>query len=331
MKKKIILPISIVVGLFIFFFVIPLIVAKAINDSIFKKRSEPKEESILSVSDFPNLKVENIEFSSSRNNTLEGYLYSSDTLTPKGVVIYAHGFGCGGSNHTMMFADYFVSNDYYYFTYDATANGASEGSNQKGLVTGVLDLDKAISCVKTIDKLKDYPIVLLGHSWGGYSVGAVLNMHPDVKAICSISGFNNPNSQMIYSAKQKAGSFLINISTPYMKLYEKMIFHSNYNLNVIDGVNNSKCKCLFIHSEDDSTVGIELGYNKYLREFKDNHRVSFIHYENRGHGYIFLTDEARAMATAYSKEGKPFDKDLYIHGLDLEMFNQILDLFNNSL
>ena len=331
MKKKIIISSIIIFSLFIFFFVIPLIVAKAINDSIFKKRSEPKEELKLSVSDFPNLKVENIEFNSSSNDKLEGYLYSSDTITPKGVVIYAHGFGCGGSSHTMMFADYFVSNNYYYFTYDATANGASEGTNQKGLVTGVLDLDKAISCVKSNDKLKEYPIMLLGHSWGGYSVGAVLNMHPDVKAICSISGFNNPNSQMMYSAKKKAGSFLINLSSPYMKLYEKMIFHSNYNLNVVDGVNNSKCNCLFIHSEDDSTVGIELGYNKYLKEFSDNSRVKFIHYDNRGHGYIFLTDEARTMATAYSKEGKEFDKDLYINGLDLDLFNQILELYNNSL
>lgn len=331
MKKKLIISSIIIVSLFIFFFVAPLIVAKAINDSIFKKRSEPKADSTLSVTDFPNLKVEEFTFTSSSDNTLQGYLYSSDTLTPKGVVIYAHGFGCGGSNHTMMFADYFVSNDYYYFTYDATANGESDGTNQKGLVTGVLDLDKAISYVEANNKLKGYPIMLLGHSWGGYSVGAVLNKHPEVKAICSISGFNNPNSQMMYSAKKKAGSFLINMSSPYMKLYEKMIFHSNYNLNVIDGVNNSNCKCLFIHSEDDHTVGIELGYNKYYEEFKDNPRVSFIHYENRGHGYIFLTDEARIMANAYSKEGKPFDKDLYIHGLDLNMFNEILELYNNSL
>ena len=331
MKKKIIISSIVLISLFIFFFVIPLIVAKKINDSIFKKRSEPKEELKLSVDDFPNLKAEKITFNSSNDDLLQGYLYSSDTITPKGVVIYAHGFGCGGTSHTMMFADFFVSQDYYYFTYDATANGMSEGTNQKGLVTGVLDLDKAISCVEKNEELKDYPIMLLGHSWGGYSVGAVLNMHPEIKAICSISGFNNPNSQMIYSAKKKAGSFLINISSPYMKLYEKMIFHSNYNLNVIDGVNNSNCNCLFIHSEDDDVVGISLGYNKYLKEFKDNKRVSFKHYDDRGHGYIFLNDEARTMATAYSKEGKPFDKELYINGLDLDMFNEILELYNNSL
>ena len=286
---------------------------------------------LLSVDDFPNLKVENIYFSSSDNDKLTGYLYSSDTLTPKGVVIYAHGFGCGGSNHTMMFADYFVSNDYYYFTYDATANGVSEGSNQKGLVTGVLDLDKAISCVKANDKLKDFPIMLLGHSWGGYSVGAILNMHSDIKAVCSISGFSNPNDQMIYSAKKNVPDFLIDISVPYMKLYDRLVFHSKYNLNVMDGLEKSNCKCMFIHSEDDKTVSIKLGYNKYYEKYKDDPRFTFIRFESRAHGYIFLNDDARIMANNHSKKGEPFDKDLYINGLDTTLFNQILEMYNNSI
>ena len=131
MKKKIIIPIIILLCLFIFFFAIPLIVAKIVNDKIFKKRSEVTEPFKLDISDYPNLKVENISFESNNNDKLQGYLYSSDTLTPKGVVIYSHGFNCGGSNSTMMFANYFVSQDYYYFTYDATANGESDGTNQK--------------------------------------------------------------------------------------------------------------------------------------------------------------------------------------------------------
>ena len=331
MKKRIILPIVIFLSLFIFFFAAPLLVSKLVNDNFFKKRSEVKESMRLSISDFPNIKEEQISFYSDNNDLLQGYLYSSDTFTPKGVVIYAHGFNCGGSNSTMMFANFFVSNDYYYFTYDITANGKSKGSNQKGLVEGVLDLNKAISCVENNDLLKDYPIMLLGHSWGGYSVGAVLNMHPEVKAICSLSGFNNPNSQMLYSAKRKVGCFLVNISSPYIKLYEKMVFHKNYNLNVIDGLNNSSCNVLIVHSADDKTVGIEEGYDKYYKEFNNNPRFKFKKYENRGHGFVFLTDEARVMANDHAKYNKEFNKELYINGLDTELFSEILELYNNSL
>ena len=330
MKKKVIIPIVIVLCLFIFFFVAPLIVAKVVNDKIFKKRSEVNDTFKLSISDYPNLKVENISFKSN-NNQLQGYLYSSDTLTPKGVVIYSHGFNCGGSNSTMMFADFFVSNDYYYFTYDATANGLSEGTNQKGLVQGVLDLDKAISCVKANDKLKNYPIMLLGHSWGGYNVCSVVKYHPDVKAVCSISGFINANDLMVSSAKKKVGSFLTNASKPYLDLYERFIFGSKKNLNGLDGLKSSECKCLIIHSSDDRLIETKYGYDKYYNEFKDDPRFSFKLYTNRQHGYIFLNDEARNMVNAYMDEGKSFNKELYINGLDIDMFNQILDLYNNSL
>ena len=330
-KKRIILCTVIPLALVLFFFVIPMIVSVIINNALFKKRSDINPELKLSTSDFSNLLCEDVTFNSNKNEELHGYLYSSDTLTPKGVVVYAHGYNAGGSNSTMIFANYFVSNDYYYFTYDITANGLSKGSNQRGLVQGVLDLDKAISCVKTMDKTKDYPIMLLGHSWGGYSVGSVLKMHPDVKAVCSLSGFNSALDLMASSASKKVGSFLTNASLPYLKIYENWVFGKNYKLNAIDGFNSSECKVLIMHSSDDKIIDMNYGYNKYYKEFKDNPRFTFVKYENKEHGFMFLNDEARIMMDKYYDNNGSFDKDLYINGLDLDMFNQILDLFNNSL
>jgi len=333
MKKKtrIILCTVIPLALVLFFFVIPMVVSVIINNALFKKRSEINSDMKLSTSDFSNLLCEDVTFNSNKNDELHGYLYSSDTLTPKGVVIYAHGYNAGGSNSTMMFANYFVSNDYYYFTYDVTANGLSKGNNQRGLVQGVLDLDKAISCVKTMDKTKNYPIMLLGHSWGGYSVSSVLKMHPDVKAVCSLSGFNSALDLMASNASKKVGSFLTNASLPYLKIYENWVFGKNYKLNAIDGFNSSNCNVLIMHSSDDNVIDIDFGYNKYYKEFKDNPRFKFVKYENKKHGFMFLNDEARLMVEAYYDNKGSFDKTLYINGLDLDMFNQILDLYNKSL
>lgn len=333
MKKKtrIILCTVIPLALVLFFFVIPMVVSVIINNALFKKRSEINTDMKLSTSDFSNLLCEDVTFNSNKNDELHGYLYSSDTLTPKGVVIYAHGYNAGGSNSTMMFANYFVSNDYYYFTYDVTANGLSKGNNQRGLVQGVLDLDKAISCVKTMDKTKNYPIMLLGHSWGGYSVSSVLKIHPDVKAVCSLSGFNSALDLMASNASKKVGSFLTNASLPYLKIYENWVFGKNYKLNAIDGFNSSNCNVLIMHSSDDNVIDIDFGYNKYYKEFKDNPRFKFVKYENKKHGFMFLNDEARLMVEAYYDNKGSFDKTLYINGLDLDMFNQILDLYNKSL
>lgn len=333
MKKKtrIILCIVLPITLILFFFVIPLVVSAIINNILFKKRSEINTDMLLKTTDFPNLLCEDVTFNSNKSDELHGYLYSSETITPKGVVVYAHGYNAGGSNSTMMFANYFVNNNYYYFTYDITANGLSEGSNQRGLVQGVKDLDKAISCVKKMDKTKDYPIMLLGHSWGGYSVSAVLKFHPDVKAVCSLSGFNSAIDLMASTSRKKVGSFLTNASLPYLKLYERWVFGKDYKLNAIDGFNSSKCNVLIIHSSDDNVIDMDYGYNKYYELYKDNPRFKFIKYENKGHGFMFLNDSARIMVEKYYEEKESFDKELYINGLDIDMFNQILEIFNNSL
>lgn len=330
-KKRIILCTVIPLALVLFFFIIPMVISVIINNALFKKRSEINKDMLLTTSDFPNLLCEDITFNSNKDEEIHGYLYSSETLTPKGVVIYAHGYNCGGSNSTMMFANFFVSNDYYYFTYDATANGLSDGNTQKGLVQGVKDLDKAISCVKTMDETKDKPIMLLGHSWGGYSASSVIKMHPDVKAVCSLSGFNSALDLMASTAIKKVGSFLTNASMPYLKIYERWVFGKDYKLNAIDGFNSSNCNVLIMHSIDDNVIDMDYGYNKYYKLYKDNPRFKFVKYENKGHGYMFLNDSARVMMENYNKEKGTFDKELYINGLDLDMFNQILDLFNNSL
>ena len=341
-KKKIFLTIILPFLVILFFFIAPLTIAETINSFIFNKRCDQKEPYILKVSDYKGLKCEESTFKSDRNKELHAYLYSSDTITPKGVVIYAHGFDCGGSNSTMMFADYFVKNDYYYFTYDATANGLSKGSDQNGLIQGVLDLDKAIYYVKTIDKIKNFPLMLLGHSWGGFSVCSVLAKHPDVKAVCSISGFNNANDLMINSSKKYVGDFLTNLSVPYLKLYERMEFHGNTKLSSLNGLKKSNCNCLIIHSTDDEVIDMDYGYNKYYREFRSDSRFRFIQYTDRGHGFIFLKDDARNMVYTFEEKAKKsknkeevikeyFDKDLFINGLDTDLFDQILEMYNNSL
>ena len=50
-----------------------------------------------------------------------------------------------------------------------------------------------------------YPIVLFGHSWGGFCVGSVFNFQSDVKAVISVSGFNRVTDLYDeYYAKLKA-------------------------------------------------------------------------------------------------------------------------------
>ncbi|GFI19069.1 hypothetical protein IMSAGC009_04249 [Lachnospiraceae bacterium] len=103
--------------------------------------------------------------------------------------VMAHVFGGGGHNSYMDCVNYFACHGYYVFSYDATGNDESEGEGVGGLPQGVIDLDYAITFVEESGKFPSLPIVLFGHSWGGYSVSSVLTYPPRSKSRYSVFGF----------------------------------------------------------------------------------------------------------------------------------------------
>lgn len=51
----------------------------------------------------------------------------------------------------------------------------------------MIDLDAALTYIKSNDTLTNLPILLYGHSWGGYAVTAILNDNDDITAVASLS------------------------------------------------------------------------------------------------------------------------------------------------
>ena len=62
-----------------------------------------------------------------------------------------------------------MGSGYSVLTYDATGTGASGGSGTRGLAQSALDLDAAL----TRAEQEDLPILLFGHSWGGYGLDRI--------------------------------------------------------------------------------------------------------------------------------------------------------------
>ena len=165
--------------------------------------------------DFDNLERTRYEFDTKNGDTLVGYLYSNKSNEEKGLVVFAHGLGGGGQRGYIDIFDYLSSNGYYVFAYDATGNDESEGKAIGGLPQGIIDLDYAINFTKTINEVKDLPLMLMGYSWGGFSVSNVLNYHDDVKAVVAIAGWNESENLIEYmKAKTKAIITTINTGTP---------------------------------------------------------------------------------------------------------------------
>ena len=169
--------------------------------------------------------------------------------------------------------------------------------------------------------------MLFGHSWGGYSVGSVLNLHKDIAAVVTVSGFNSSIGMIIDNGGDFIGKW-INFFMPYFSLIEKIKFGKYANYSCIKGFENSDTKIMVIHSSDDDTVSFENNYKRFYKKFGNNSRFTFIEYDNRGHSYLYYTDEARSYGKKLSEDFTSFKKSLQLEitpEIRAEYFKKHLD------
>lgn len=291
-NKKRIIVISIICVLVAIPFVIMPLATAVVYESIFGARYETVSWMEFSVDEYEGLLVERSDFYADNDITLAGYKYSKTDQDVKGVVVIAHGLGGGGHNTYMPFIDYFTSNGYYVFAYDARGNDNSGGNSVEGIPQGLIDLDYAIHHTKAIDEYQDLPLVLFGHSWGAYSAGNVLYMHPYIKAAVLIAGFNESEDLIFYHGKEMLGD-IVKVLMPYVNLYERIKFGSEFtSVSAIQGMEKTEAGIMIVHSKDDTTVPIIYGYDKFYEAFGDSDRFEFVLYEDRGHNYLFYSENA---------------------------------------
>ena len=275
---------------------------------IFDRRYQSNPAEVWSLEAFPGLQEERCSFESDRGQKLIGHWYTRDGGETLGVLVLAHGL-CGGHRNYLDVCNAFTENGLIVFAYDATANGESEGDAVGGFPQGVADLDHALRYVKAQERCRDLPIALFGHSWGGYSVGAVLNFHPDVRAVVSVAGFDTPAVMMAQSARKQLGA-LANIIVPLFTLREHGRWGEYASAGAMKGFSKSEAQVMIIHSDDDNTVDIRCGYDRYFAAFSENERFRFVKLNGRGHDFPLHENGVRG----------PLDKKLMRDIIDFTLF-----------
>lgn len=306
----------------------------------FNRRFESYEPLMLYADDFDGLQRTKYEFPSDKGQLLTGYMYCAGE-DQHGIIVMAHGFGGGGHNSYMDCANYFAQHGYYVFAYDATGNDESGGDGVGGLPQGVIDLDYAISFVEESGNFPDLPVGLFGHSWGGYSVSAVLSYHPEVKAVIACSGFNSSSGMFEAEGKKQAGG-VIYAMMPVVKLYERIKYGVYASNTAMDGFAATEAAVMIVHSADDDMVPTGYGYDIYKKKYQDDPRFRFIRFEDKGHSYFkdkTYSDEFNAAfdkwletldyddQAAENRERFVADKADYLHNhLDRDRWCNSLDL-----
>ena len=278
-----------------------------IYESIFGSRYETAPWLEFSTEDYEGLTVSRSDFDS-EGERLAGYKYTRGGEL-RGVVVISHGLGGGGHNSYMPFIDFFTQHGYGVFAYDAHGNDNSEGRGVEGLPQGVIDLDRAIDHLSNIDEFRSLPIALFGHSWGGYSVGNVLSLHPEVRAAIIVAGFNESEDMLLYQAREYVGSFA-DLTIGYLELYERLKFGSEYSeLSALSGMAATDAGIMIVHSADDETVPVRYGYDKFHEAYADSERFQFVRYEDRGHNYLFYSEAAWEYREQLNADYRAFVED----------------------
>jgi dienelactone hydrolase len=237
------------VALLFFFSVGSMIFAKMFYDGHFQRLDEPKYTGLLRYNDVSGYDRIVVNFKSGKN-TLTGYIYGENNQ--KGLVVISHGLGYGAEDYLAQ-TMYFVDHGWRVFAFGNTGTYESQGQSERGLPQSVLDLDAALSYIENNPSLNKLPVMLFGHSWGGYAVAAVLNYSHPITAVVSISGFNSPNELLLEEAKREMGLFGY-LEYPFLVKYQSWLFGDNAKLSTVNGINKSDTPVMIIHGTADEEI-----------------------------------------------------------------------------
>ena len=191
----------------------------------------------------------NVSFYSGKNR-LQGYVFGEENT--KGLVVFAHGINSGHESYLREII-WLVDHGWRVFAYDATGSCTSEGKSTTGLVQSALDLHAALTYVETDESLKDLPICLMGHSWGGYAVAAGLYFDHDVKACASIAGYSDGIEMMMSVGVASFGKAIL-LLRPFAYLEHLFLFGKYASLHAVDGINRANIPVLLVYGTNDTLV-----------------------------------------------------------------------------
>lgn len=186
----------------------------------------------------------------SGENRLTGHVYGMDQ--DRGLLVVVHGLG-GGADSYLSQITYFVDQGWRVFAYDATGSFDSEGASTKGFPQALLDLDAALTHLRSQEAFAGLPVLLYGHSWGGYAVANALHLDHEIAGVVSLSGANSAMDILVEQGGRMLGGF-IHTQVPYLWLHQRMKFGEAAFLNAADAIRGSDVPVLVIHGTADDFI-----------------------------------------------------------------------------
>ena len=247
----------------------------------------------FSSDDFPNMRKETIDFTSSMGHKLKGYLYQYDSAIENRLIVFDHGFG-GGHRAYMREIDMLCRHGYRVFAYDHTGCMESGGETPNGLSQSLCDLNDCICMLKADERFKGDVISVMGHSWGAFSSMNIPALHPDIAHVVAFSGF--------VSVEMMVRTFFPGLLKGYRRAVLELEKAANprfVDYSAIESLAGSETNALLIYSDDDK-ICKPVHYQALNAALKDAENVKLMLVEGKGHNPNYTID-AVSYLTGFSK------------------------------
>ena len=263
---------------------------------------------------------------------VQGYIYGPEN-NDKGLVVLSHGIFSQHQDYLALIM-YLVDNGWKVLAYDNIGCGESDGDSTMSFAQSAVTLDQVLTYVETDAQRPDspfagLPVVLLGHSWGGYAVTAVLNWDHDVAAVVSLSGFESPwgiVKDTVVSSAGVAGY----TQYPTLWLVSRQYAGEYANLSAVDGINRTDIPVLVVHGTGDSVISYDGSAIIAHRDQITNPCVEYVTMSTEGrdgHADYFYTVEAQMYGDSLVQERAEIEESLDGDALEpaLEQFSASID------
>ncbi len=222
---------------------------------------------------------------------LKGFIYGAENT--KALLIFAHGIGAFHETYLSTIL-WFADQGYRVLAPDFTGSGSSGGKGTLGLPQSAIDMNSVLDYVENDPELSALPVVMMGHSWGSYGVGASLNWKHDVRAAVCCAGFDDPvdmasfTFNLLFGRLGRAASLLI-------ALYSRIHFGKAGLYKASKGINRADIPVLIVQGSEDPLVTADR-YSMYAHRHEiTNGKVEYLYLTKKycsSHGSMFFTDTA---------------------------------------
>lgn len=270
--------------------------------------------------DFPGLKAEAISFTSKNKITLRGFIYSTAEVKDfSKVIIFFHGLGNGHLAYTKEINRLVRDNNLAVIAYDNTGTGQSEGKTIIDLARALVDADYFLKYLKSDSRFAHSKFILIGHSWGGFVAGNLVNIVKDerIKQAIVLNALPSIGDVSARFTKGKAFArvFYIIISRIKMGKYA--------NQSLLKTLQKHKLNTMVVHGALDPLVPL-----KYMTPiYKYAGAVDFIRpliYPSHHH-FVYLSEQGETALMELQTNLKQLSADKlteYTKTLDYDLIGQ---------